>query len=352
MTPSHTRARDLARLALILGAGMLAPPLAAEASGQRAAQPSAQGAAPASDEIRTPEGALLQIDPGLAYAEGELSEAQLQQDNRDLFRQASMNVFRRFPRELTAQMVAFYVDALALRPLSPIQLTQDQQMILTGVGSGQIKLSAGQQGDRLYNLAGGYRGGTGIRFLVLTYPDADLVRARFAGAGLPEPQFAARPDGLQQALVRDPAGMDIVVLIAPGAKDGSQDGIGIGIHVSDLEASRRFYRDFVGLDELPEVDAPMMGTTFFPFAHEETTILLYNMGQGLPADTGSAGIQYVVADAALVAARARHRGITVETPLNRLAGFDLTTVWLNDPDRVTNYFAQVGPNSRTARGEN
>jgi len=25
------------------------------------------------------------------------------------------------------------------------------------------------------------------------------------------------------------------------------------------------------------------------------------------------------------------------------------TVWLNDPDGVTNYFAQVGPNSRTAQ---
>ena len=41
-----------------------------------------------------------------------------------------------------------------------------------------------------------------------------------------------------------------------------------------------------------------------------------------------------------------------ETPLNRLRGFDLTTVWLNDPDGVTNYYAQVGPGSRTARGQN
>ena len=36
-------------------------------------------------------------------------------------------------------------------------------------------------------------------------------------------------------------------------------------------------------------------------------------------------------------------GITVETPLNRLTGFGLTTVWLNDPDGVTNYYAQLGP---------
>ena len=45
----------------------------------------------------------------------------------------------------------------------------------------------------------------------------------------------------------------------------------------------------------------------------------------------------------MVDAKARHRGgIAVETPLNKLSGFDLVTVWLNDPDGVTNYFAQVG----------
>jgi hypothetical protein len=78
-------------------------------------------------------------------------------------------------------------------------------------------------------------------------------------------------------------------------------------------------------------------------------IYLHQVDTGLPADTGSAGIQYVVSDAALVDAKARHREIAVETPLNRLRGFDLTTVWLNDPDGVTNYFAQVGPGSRTAQ---
>ena len=70
----------------------------------------------------------------------------------------------------------------------------------------------------------------------------------------------------------------------------------------------------------------------------------------MQTDYGSAGIQYVVRDTPMVDAKARHRGgIAVETPLNKLAGFDLVTVWLNDPDGVTNYFAQVGPNSRTAQ---
>ena len=305
----------------------------------------------AAQQARTPEGALLDLDHGLAYPVGALSETQLHGTTHHLFRQSSANVFRRFPRELTEQMVAFYVNALALRSLNPIQLTSTQQMILTGVGSGQIKLSAGQQGDRSYDLSGGVTGGTGIRYLRLTYPDAATVQTRFADAGFAMPDFRTTANGLE-ALVNDPAGLPILIVITPGAADHSDDGVGIGIGVADLARSQEFYRDFVGLEELAPVRDEVLGLMVHPFRHQQTTILLHQVASGLPADTGSSGIQYVVSDAPFVAAMAAHRNVTVETPLNRLTGFDLTTIWLNDPDGVTNYFAQVGPNSRTARGQN
>jgi catechol 2,3-dioxygenase-like lactoylglutathione lyase family enzyme len=309
----------------------------------------AAGCAAAQETITTPEGAQMSVASDLAYKPGELSEAELTSPARELFAQDSMNVFRRFPREKTAEMVKFYTEALALRSLNPIQLTRTQQMILTGVGSGQIKLSAGQQGNRKYDLEGGYRGGTGIRFLVLSYPDPEVVRQRFRTAGFAEPEFVQRGDGFRQALVRDPGGFDIVILTRPGVKDHSDGGVGVGIAVSDLARSRAFYREFVGLDELAPVPAPVLGTTLHPYRHKETMLFLYEaMGGGV--DNGSAGIQYVVRDAPMIDAKAKHRGgIAVETPLNKLAGFDLVTVWLNDPDGVTNYFAQVGANSRTAR---
>ena len=307
-------------------------------------------AAAQDDVVRTPEGAVMQVDAGLAYAPGELTEEQLHSSTRGLFRQDSMNVFRRFPREKTAEMVRFYTEALALRSLSPIQLTSTQQMILTGVGSGQIKLSAGQQGDRKYDLSGGWAGGTGIRFLMLSYPDHEMVKQRFRESGFAEPQFVERDDGYRQALVQDPAGFDIVILTRAGLPDRGDAGVRVGIGVSDLAKSRTFYREFVGLDELEPVDAKVLGTTLYPYRHKETILMLYE-AQGNAVDNGSAGIQYVVADAPMVDAKAKARGVTVETPLNKLAGFDLVTVWLNDPDGVTNYFAQVGPNSRTARGQ-
>jgi len=306
------------------------------------------GGAAAQETITTPEGAQMSVATDLAYKPGELTDEQLQSSARALFAQDSMNVFRRFPREKTAEMVKFYTEALALRSLSPIQLTSTQQMILTGVGSGQIKLSAGQLGNREYDLDGGYRGGTGIRFLLLSYPDPEVVRQRFREAGFAEPEFVQRDDGYRQALVQDPGGFDIVILTRGGLQDHSNGGVGVGIGVSNLAESRAFYRDFVGLDELEPVAAPVLGTTLHPYRHKETTLFLYEaMGDGV--DNGSAGIQYVVRDAPMVDAKAKSREIAVETPLNKLAGFDLVTVWLNDPDGVTNYFAQVGPDSRTAQ---
>lgn len=309
------------------------------------------GPASAQSTFRTPEGAVMDLDHGLAYPVGALSEAQLHGTTHHLFRQTSANVFRRFPREMTEQMVAFYVNALALRSLNPIQLTSTQQMILTGVGSGQIKLSAGQQGDRTYDLSGGVTGGTGIRYLRLTYPDATTVTGRFTAAGLAAPQFRTTPQG-QEALVNDPAGLPVLIVIDPEAQDHSDDGVGVGLGVADLARSQEFYRDFVGLTELAPMQNDVLGVMVHPFRHEQTTIYLHQVARGLPADTGSSGIQYVVSDAPFVAAMGAHRNVAVETPLNRLRGFDLTTVWLNDPDGVTNYFAQVGPTSRTARGQN
>jgi len=297
--------------------------------------------------VRTPEGAEMQVSSDLAYQPGELTQAQLESSTRDLFVQNSMNVFRRFPREHTEAMVKFYTEALALRSLNPIQLTSSQQMLLTGVGSGQVKLSAGQQGTRKYDMSGGHTGGTGIRFFALTYPDAQIMTDRFRAAGYPAPDFKDQGDGTQAALVTDPAGFPIQLVIRPGAKDGSNDGVGVGIAASDLEESRAFYREFVGLDELPPVEDRVLGVTKHPYRHGETTLYLYQSPNPQVVDNGSAGIQYVVRDAAMADAKGKARKVAVETPLNKLGGFDLVTVWLNDPDGVTNYFAQVNRSVQT-----
>jgi catechol 2,3-dioxygenase-like lactoylglutathione lyase family enzyme len=325
---------------ILLATGLIATTALAQAPAPTA------GSAPG--RITTPEGALMDTGADLAYKPGALTQAQLMSSTRDLFAQNSANVFRRFPREATEQMVKFYVSALNLRSLNPIQLTASQQMLLTGVGSGQIKLSAGTQGNRKYHLEGGYKAGTGIRYFRLTYPDAATVTKRFTDAGFTAPTFTDQGDGTRAAMVTDPGGFGIEVVIKPGAKDGSNDGVGVGISVSNLEKSRAFYRAFVGLDELPAIKDKTLGLTLYPYRRGETMLYLYHAADNLPQDNGSAGIQYVVSDTPMAAARGAARNIPIETPLNKLRGFDLVTIWLNDPDGVTNYYAQIARKPATA----
>jgi catechol 2,3-dioxygenase-like lactoylglutathione lyase family enzyme len=266
---------------------------------------------------------------------------------KPVFVQGSMNVFRRFAVEDRPRMVAFYDKALALKPLSPINLGGGQQMILFGVGTGQIKLAAGLTKGRDYHPGGAVGDATGIRIYTLTYPDEAQVKARFAAAGYPEPAFKDIGGGRRGAMVKDPAGFNIGLVISPGAET---NGVEAGVNVSNLEKSRAFYRDFEGLEELPPVNDPMIGVTKYPFRHGQTTISLFQIGKGLLRDTGSAGVQYIISNIEAMNARALAENVTVETPLGGLQGFPgLKTVWLNDPDGVTNYFYQL---ARKPAGQN
>jgi catechol 2,3-dioxygenase-like lactoylglutathione lyase family enzyme len=215
-------------------------------------------------------------------------------------------------------------------------------MILFGIGSGQIKLATGLKEGREYHL-GGVNEATGIRLFTLFFADEAALVARFRALGYPAPVFRASSDGTRAALTLDPGGFTLELVIVPNAPAEAYARVEVGINVSNLEKSRAFYRDFVGLDELLPVHDAVLGVTRYPYRHGETTLNLWSAGKHLPADTGSAGIQYVVSDVDLVDARARARNVAVEQALGDMPGFPLRTVWLNDPDGVTNYFARVGP---------
>lgn len=251
----------------------------------------------------------------------------------------AMNVFRRFDAQHISQMVEFYHKLLDLTPLTPVQLNENEEIMLFGIGKGQIKLAAGLKAGRQHHL-GEVHGATGIRLFALTYAEEAKLVARFHEAGYPAPDFKDIGGGKRGAMVKDPAGFWIQVIVDPAM--ASETGVEVGINVSDLERSRAFYREFVGLEELPPVHDPLLGVTKHPFRHGETTISLWSQGSGLPADTGSAGIQYVIGNVDAVNARGLAENITVEEPLGGLPNFGVRFVWFNDPDGVTNYFAQVG----------
>ena len=250
--------------------------------------------------------------------------------------QPSMNVFRRFAVE-PAKMASFYSEVLGLKQLPSLNMPGGGQMMLFQIGSGQVKLQ--------YTAAAGeYKTGavrevTGLRVFTFFYPDEAAVTARFVQHGYPAPMFGPARGGKRAAMVLDPANQWVELVVAPGAQE-LYDSIDLGLTVSDLEKSRAFYREFVGLDELPPVDDPVLGTTRYPFRHGTTTVTVFSFGKGLPANTRSAGIQYVVSDVEAVDAKAKAQDVKIDTPLGNFSA-GLRTIWLSDPDGITNYFAQI-----------
>jgi catechol 2,3-dioxygenase-like lactoylglutathione lyase family enzyme len=255
-----------------------------------------------------------------------------------------MNVFRRFSAE-RAKMVEFYGKVLGLRPLPSFALGGGNEMTRFQVGTSEIKLTTVVRG-RQYG-TGRIPDVAGLRVLTFFFPDETALAARFQEHGYPLPEFRDAGPGRRVAHVADPDGQWVEIVVVPGAPDDTFDRIEVGITATNLEKSRAFYRDFVGLAELPPVHDPVLNTTKHPFRHGTTTINVWSFGRGLPVNNGSAGIQYVVNHVDPIDTLARSRGVTIEQPLASTLG-TLRTIWLADPDGVTNYFAETAQ-SRAAR---
>ena len=156
-----------------------------------------------------------------------------------------------------------------------------------------------------------------MRLLTFFFADEAALAARFAAAGYPAPAFAAQHGATRRsALVVDPDGQAVELVVLPDATPEQLAAVEVGITVADLDRSRAFYRSFVGLEELAPVEDARFGTKKYSFRHGATTISLRSFSHALPADDGSGGIQYVVSDVDAVAALAAERHIAIEQPLS------------------------------------
>lgn len=270
---------------------------------------------------------LLSFD-GAAQAQQSTSLAALST-------QPSMNVFRRFAAD-RAKMIGFYGDVLGLKQLPSIKLGSGE-MILFAIGTGQVKLQATPAATEYPS--GPIREVSGLRVFTFFYPDEAAVTARFVQHGYAAPQFQ-NSRGRRVAMVLDPENQWVELVVVPGAPPSTYESMEVGITVTDLEKSRAFYREFVGLEELAPVNDPILGTTKYPFRHGTTTINVWSFGKTAKANTRSAGIQYVVSNVEAVDTKAKAQNVKIDTPLGNFSQ-TLRTIWLSDPDGVTNYFAQI-----------
>ena len=261
--------------------------------------------------------------------------------------QPSMNVFRRFAVE-PEKMYEFYGAVLGFKQLQTLNVSATNSGGVARFQAGAQELKLTRRTPNRHYEPGGVADATGFRLVTFFFADEAALVSRFMEHGYPAPQFAAeRGSARRTALVQDPDGQAVELVVLANPAPAELAAIEVGLTVADLERSRAFYRSFVGLEELPPAEDARFGTKKYSFRHGATTVTLRNFGRALPADTGSGGIQYVVSNVDAVAALAASRAVHVETPLSP-PGAGLRTIWLSDPDSITNYFAETAQ-SRAAR---
>jgi catechol 2,3-dioxygenase-like lactoylglutathione lyase family enzyme len=263
--------------------------------------------------------------------------------------QPSMNVFRRYAAEDPESLFAFYSDVLGHERLTAYDVGAPTNVMRIRAGATELKFT-GRTADRKYQ-PGGIDNATGVRLWTFFYSDQAALTQRFIDNGYPEPAFEPVGDtGKLSALVKDPEGQLVQLIVTGDPAGTTYDEVEVGLTVSDIEESRAFYRDFVGLEEVEPVYDPVFDTMKYPYRNGSTTVSLRSFGDDLPADTGVGGIQYVVSDVELVDRLAGQHDIVIDQPLSTLQGFGLRTIWLDDPDGITNYFAQVGGRPQGQQG--
>jgi hypothetical protein len=255
------------------------------------------------------------------------------------FAESSMNVFRRFNGD-GVKTLEFYGQVLGFGDIGAVGGVSRYQ-----VGPSQLKFT--RAGATAKFTRGAINDAAGVRLWTMWFADEAVLTKRFADHQLAAPAFKT-VDGVRSALVADPDGEWVQLVIAPNAAKDAYGRLEIGIAANDLEKSRAFYRTFVGLQELAPVKDPVLGVTKYPFRHGSTTISVWATPGPKPVNPQLAGIQYVVKAVDPVWALAQQRAIPVEQPLREtLPG--LVTTWLYDPDQVTNYFAEIRPRQRPAQ---
>lgn len=257
-----------------------------------------------------------------------------------------MNVFRRFSGD-AKPIYDFYGKVLGLKQLTTYNLGGNTNVARFEIGPTQLKFSAVVPNRKYQH--GAIQDATGLRILTFFFPDKAPLSERFRANGLAVPEFRPLAGSKRSsALIQDPDGQWVELMIAPDEPSSTYEQIEIGLVVSNVDVSRKFYRDFIGLEEMPKVDDPILHTTKYPYRRGAVTVSLRCFGKPVPADTGSGGIQYVVSDVDAVQNLAKERQVKIDQPVNTLRGFGLRFVWLDDPDGITNYFAEIpAPKAKT-----
>jgi glyoxylase I family protein len=237
--------------------------------------------------------------------------------------------------------VSFYRDVLGFEALPRVSMGEVGNMAPLRVGNHVIKLYAFSRAPE--QVEGGTDKANGIRLLAFILDDLDAVLARFDAAGLTFSKLEL-PDSspLRVAFARDADGnaLELVGLRTP-AGDRLKTRMQVGLTVADVQRSRRFYGELLGLKEEPEMKLPAsmgtVGNVRYGFLLGGTTIKFWSRGE-LPTKTGAparyTGLRLITAhvdDADAVHAELAGRGVEIKVPPHDFQGL-ARVFFVADPD--------------------
>jgi glyoxylase I family protein len=186
--------------------------------------------------------------------------------------------------------LAFYRDVMGFTVLPKVDMGELGAQNRVRFGNHVLKLYEFRAAPEACE--GGTDKAIGMRLLAFLLDDLDSVLARFDERKLPYNRLPL-PEGtsFKVAFASDADGnaLELVGLAKP-AGDRLTTRVQIGLTVSDIERSRHFYGQLLGLREEPEMKLPrsmgVVGNTRYGFICGATTIKFWSRGE-LPVKTGA-----------------------------------------------------------------
>jgi catechol 2,3-dioxygenase-like lactoylglutathione lyase family enzyme len=247
----------------------------------------------------------------------------------------------------------FYGEVLGLAPMAPIYFNEKSAEVFFPhattmerfrVGTHEIKLLPGLQSTK--PSPGGVETGIGIRMLNFPITDIEAFKSRLKDHGYPEPEIHSLPDSNYRfGLLKDPDGNQVEFFTYDGeGPEGWDETIHIALTVSDIEASRSFYGEMLGMTELPPITLPLDGTRkVYFFQNGPTLIKFWSYGRDLPNHAGRhfdaygfRYIQYPVKDIAAAHDFVKQQGAMVELPPTSMKSMPVKLMFVADPDGIIN----------------
>jgi catechol 2,3-dioxygenase-like lactoylglutathione lyase family enzyme len=245
----------------------------------------------------------------------------------------------------------FYGDLLGLKPMPAVRFSDKTAKVFFPtavtmerfrVGTHEIKLIPGIESTQTH--PGGISRGIGLRMVNYPIPDIGAFKDRLKASGYSEPRIQSLPGTTYRfGFLEDPDGNPVEFFFHEGAGPaGWQDSLQIALTVSDIAASRRFYGEVLGLQELPSLPMPGDPTRqVYLFQVGPTLIKFWSFGSDLPNRAGrhleafgNRYIQYHVKNAAAAHELMKSRGAKIDLPPTPVESLPVDILFVADPDGI------------------